>query len=330
MKPLHLLLLALSCVVGDLLAAAGTAPRTHVLIVGSSTAYPIIATVAERFGRDPDHATPVVESTGTGGGFKLFCGGSGPSTPDLVMASRPMKDSERRQCTDNDVVDIREIKIGYDGVVIVNRRGAPAFSLSNRDIWLAMAQQVPRTPDGDELVTNFHERWSDVNPDLPDVPIRILGPPPTSGTRDILLERLLRKACDTFPALHELIETDPQAFAQRCYTLREDGAFVNAGENDGRLVRKLLNDPDAVGILGFNFLDRNYDRLQAASIDGIEPRFELIESGIYPLSRPLYLYAKPRHARVVPELDLFVEELVASHASGREGYLVDHGLIPLR
>lgn len=329
MRPVKPVLMALLCLAGSHLGAA-TEPRQHVLIVGSSTEYPIIATVAERFGRDPNHATPVVESTGTGGGFKLFCAGNGVSTPDLVMASRPMKDSERRQCADNDVVDIREIKIGYDGVVMVNRRGAPTLKLNNRDIWLAMAQRVPDTSDPERLVANPYRRWRDLNPELPDVPIRIMGPPPTSGTRDILLERLLRSACEAVPALHHLAENDPQAFTERCFTLREDGAFINAGENDGRLVRKLLNDPDAVGILGFNFLDRNRDRLQAATIDGIEPRFELIESGIYPLSRPLYLYAKPRHARLVPQLDEFIDELVSAHASGQDGYLVDHGLIPLR
>jgi phosphate transport system substrate-binding protein len=329
-KRLALALIALPWLIGSVVGAVGTNPRAHVLVVGSSTAYPIIATAAERFGRTPGRATPVVESTGTGGGFKLFCAGSGLSTPDLVMASRPMKESEKQLCAGNGIVDIREIMIGYDGVVIVNRRGAPRFSLNKRDIWLAMAKEVPQPSEPSAFMPNPYRSWHDINPDLPDVAIRIMGPPPTSGTRDILLERLLGNACRRVPIMRELSANNPQAFAERCYTLREDGAFVNAGENDGRLVRKLLNDLDAVAILGFNFLDRNRDRLQAATIDGIEPRFELIESGIYPLSRPLYLYAKPRHARIVPQLDDFIDELVAPHASGSEGYLIEHGLIPLR
>jgi phosphate transport system substrate-binding protein len=334
-RPAVLILsIAAIMLVSGLLAASANAvnlnPRHHILIVGSSTAYPIITAAAERFGRRPASMTPVVESTGTGGGIKLFCAGIGPSTPDLVMASRAMKDSERRQCLGNGVNDIREIKIGYDGIVVANRRGSPRFSLNKRDLWLALARQVPAAAEPHRFIANPYRSWQAINPDLPDVPIRVMGPPPTSGTRDILLERLLRNACLEFAPLRTLSETDQALFEQRCYHLREDGAFINAGENDGRLVRKLIDDPNALGILGFNFLDRNRDRLQAAAINGIEPRFELIESGIYPLSRPLYLYAKPLHNRIVPDLSDFVDELTQAHASGGEGYLVDEGLIPLQ
>lgn len=304
--------------------------RSHILVVGSSTAYPIITAAAERFGRIPGFSTPVVESTGTGGGIKLFCAGLGPSTPDIVMASRPMKASERSRCIRNGVNDIREIQIGYDGIVVASKKGGPRFSLDKRHLWLAMAKQVPVVKgEASVLEPNPYKRWRDISPDLPDMPIRLLGPPPTSGTRDILAERLLSRACSEFAVLDSMRHQDQQQFEKACFTLREDGAFVNAGENDARLIRKLMSDPQAVGILGFNFLDRNRDRVQAATIGGIEPRFELIESGVYPLSRPLYVYAKPAHVRLVAQLADFLDELTAPHSSGPEGYLVDLGLIPL-
>jgi phosphate transport system substrate-binding protein len=310
--------------------AAALEPRQHVLVVGSSTTYPIIAAAAERFGRRAGVATPVVEATGTGGGFKLFCAGLGPSTPDVVMASRPLKPSERRECDANGVGDIREIKLGYDGIVIVNQKRGPKLHLDKRELWLAIAKRVPAAGDTGELVDNPYRNWRDIDPELPDLPIRVLGPPPTSGTRDILLERLLRRACAALPALAAIAARSEADFEAACYRLREDGLFVNAGENDARLVRKVVDDADAVAILGYNFLDRNRERLQAATIEGVEPAFELIESGAYPLSRPLYVYAKPQHATRVPHLDAFLDELTAAHSAGPGGYLVDKGLIPLR
>ena len=309
--------------------AADLSQRQHILIVGSSTAYPIIAAAAERISRQSDMITPVVEATGTGGGIKLFCNGIGLDTPDIAMASRPMKDSERAACAGNHVEDIREIKIGYDGIVIANSRDAPRFMLSSDDLYRALAREVPSPSQPERLIANPYRSWREVNPDLPDLPIRILGPPPTSGTRDILAERLLQSVCLESAALRAMFDTDRAEFKQHCHALREDGAFVNAGENDARLVRKLIGDPDALGIFGYNFLDRNRDRLQAASIDGIDPEFELIESGTYPLSRPLFLYLKQQHARVVRGLESFVEALVSVEVSGPEGYLVDQGLIPL-
>ena len=309
--------------------AADLSQRRHILIVGSSTAYPIIAAAAERISRQSDMITPVVEATGTGGGIKLFCNGIGLDTPDFAMASRPMKGSERAACAGNHVEDIREIKIGYDGIVIANSRDAPRFMLSSDDLYRALAREVPSPSQPERLIANPYRSWREVNPDLPDLPIRILGPPPTSGTRDILAERLLQSVCLESAALRAMFDTDRAEFRQHCHALREDGAFVNAGENDARLVRKLIGDPDALGIFGYNFLDRNRDRLQAASIDGIDPEFELIESGTYPLSRPLFLYLKQQHARVVRGLESFVEDLVSVEVSGPEGYLVDQGLIPL-
>jgi phosphate transport system substrate-binding protein len=303
--------------------------RQHILIVGSSTAYPIIASVAEHFGRQSGGISPVVESTGSGGGLKLFCSGLGLATADIAMASRRMKDSERMDCARNGVNDIREIKIGYDGIVIASAKGIPKFKLSKRDIYLALAREVPLRDRPDQLIPNPYLEWSQVNPALPALPIKVLGPPPTSGTRDIFAERVLQDACMEAPLLRALRQRDPTAFQQRCHALREDGVFVNAGENDARLVRKVISDPGTLGIFGYSLLNSNRDRLRAASIDGIEPRFELIESQIYPLSRPLYLYAKPRHSALVKGLDDFIDTVVATEVSGPEGYLIDHGLIPL-
>ena len=309
--------------------AAGLPDRRHVLVVGSSTAFPIIAAAAERIGREHAIPTPVIESTGTGGGIKLFCGGYGPQRPDIAMASRRMKESERNACIRNKVYDVREIKIGYDGIVVAGNKHAPPLRLTKRDLYLAMAREVPAAGHPTRLVQNPFLRWSDINPDLPTMPIRIMGPPPTSGTRDILVERVLEPGCLDIPALQALHEQDPARFTERCHALREDGAYIDSGENDARLVRKLLGDSGALAILGYNFLDRNRDRLRAASIDGVEPGFESIESGVYPLSRPLFVYVKPQHARLISGLDTFVDALVSTDISGPDGYLIDRGLIPL-
>ena len=309
--------------------AAGLPDRRHVLVVGSSTAYPIIAAAAERIGRAHAIPTPVIESTGTGGGIKLFCGGYGLHWPDIAMASRRMKESERNACTGNKVNDVREVKIGYDGIVIAANKNTPPLRLSKRDLYLAMARVVPSADDPSRLIANPHHQWNDIDPDLPAQPIRIMGPPPTSGTRDILVERVLEPGCLATPGLLALRAQDPALFAERCRAVREDGAYIDAGENDARLVRKLLTDPDTLAMLGYSFLDRNRDRLRAASIDGVEPSYETIESGVYPLTRPLFLYIKPQHAKLVEGLDTFVDALIGADISGPEGYLIDRGLIPL-
>lgn len=311
------------------LSHAELVQRQHILVVGSSTAYPIIASAAEYFGRQSGVTAPVVESTGSGGGLKLFCSGLGLATPDIAMASRSMKDSERLDCARNDVNDIREIKIGYDGIVIASAKGTPEFRLSKRDIYLALAREVPLRGEPGQLIPNPYLAWNQIDPALPALPIKVLGPPPTSGTRDVFVERLLQDACMEVPFLRALRQRDPTGFQQRCHALREDGVFVNAGENDARLVRKVISDPGTLGIFGYSFLDSNRDRLRAASIDGIKPQFELIESGVYPLSRPLYLYVKPRHSALVKGLDDFIETVSSAEASGPDGYLIDQGLIPL-
>lgn len=303
--------------------------RQHLLLVGSSTTFPVISAATERIRRSEGGPVSVVEATGTGGGFKLFCAGLGLATPDIVMASRRMKDSERARCRENGVDAVREVRIGYDGIVVASLRGTAAMALSTRALHLALAREVPAA-DGSGLVANPYTRWNQVDPALPADPIRVLGPPPTSGTRDVLVERLMHAACLEVPALRAVAETDPEQFARRCYTLREDGPYVNAGENDARLVRKLFGDPGALGILGYNFLDRNRDRLQGAPIDGVAPTFDSIESGEYPLTRPLYLYLKEAHLGVVPGLDGFFAALISPAAIGPDGYLVEQGLIPLR
>jgi phosphate transport system substrate-binding protein len=309
-------------------ASAELRPREHILVVGSSTAYPMIAWAAEQFGRHSDFVAPVVESTGTGGGIKLFCNGLGLSTPDIAMASRPMKPVERERCHANRVNDVREIKIGFDGIVLASRRDSQPFRLKRDDLYRALARWVPDA-SGKRLIANPYKNWRQIDKALPDLPIRVYGPPPTSGTRDILVEHLLNDACLDYPMLQHLQQTDPEDFEQRCYALREDGGYVNGGENDARLVRKLLADGQALGIFGFNFLDRNRDRLQAATIDGHLPTFESIQTRRYPLSRPLYLYIKPRHYPVVPGLETFVDRLAAPRMIGPDGLLVDQGLIPL-
>ncbi|MDJ0740879.1 MAG: substrate-binding domain-containing protein [Gammaproteobacteria bacterium] len=309
--------------------AVGLPDRRHILVVGSSTTYPIIAAAAERIARDHGMLTPVIESTGTGGGIKLFCGGQGLDMPDIAMASRPMKDSERDACKRNKVFDVREIRIGYDGIVLASGKHAPPFHLSQHNLYLALAREVPAADDANRLIANPYRNWRDIDPALPDLPIRILGPPPTSGTRDMLVERVLQPICATVPVLQSIRDAAPEQFTERCHALREDGAFVDSGENDARLVRKLLTDGDALAILGYNFLDRNPDRLRAATIDGIAPTFDSIESGEYPLTRPLYLYVKPQHRRLVGGLDLFISRLVSADISGPDGFLADRGLIPL-
>lgn len=307
---------------------ADLAPRQHVHIVGSSTAYPIITAAAEYFGRSSHFPTPVIESTGTGGGFKLFCAGVGPDTPDIVMASRPIKESERRICARNHVSKIQQIRIGYDGIVIANQRRAPDYRFNHQDIHRALARWVPSASG--TLIRNPYRSWQQVNPGLPNERIQVYGPPPTSGTRDILVERLMTRACLDNPTLRELHEQDPASFLRQCQALREDGAYINAGENDTRLVRMLINNPHALGIFGYNFLDQNRDRLKAASIDGVSPDFDSIESGSYPLSRPLYLYLKTAHIRLVPGLAEFIRSVTSDESIGPEGRLIDKGLIPSR
>ncbi len=302
--------------------------RDHINIVGSSTVYPFAIQVAENFGKSTDFPTPTVESTGTGGGIKLFCGGLGLTTPDIANASRPIKKSEMQLCAKNGVDEIIEVLVGYDGITLSNSVDAKKFKLTTKDIFLALAEQVPGKRPG-KLVKNPYKLWSDVNPSLPKMEIRVFGPPPTSGTRDAFNELVLESGCQQFDWIKSLINKSARMYREVCHTIRSDGAYIDAGENDNLIVRKLSSDPTALGIFGFSFLELNAHLVQASSIDGAYPTFDTIVSGEYPVSRPLYFYAKKQHISSVPGLEQYMREFVASRTMGEEGYLVDKGMIPL-
>jgi phosphate transport system substrate-binding protein len=307
-------------------AAHAQVARDYVSIVGSSTVYPFSTVVAERFGRNTDFKTPKIESTGTGGGFKLFCSGIGVQHPDISNASRRIKQSEVDDCASNGVDRIVEVKLGYDGIVIANSRAADVFDLTLAQVYLALARNVPDPPTGERLVANPYRQWSDIDPALPNVDIEVLGPPPTSGTRDAFLELAMEAGCAGFPVVAALGEDD---FTAACHTLREDGGYVEAGENDNLIVQKLEANPDALGIFGFSFLEQNSDKVQGSKINGTTPDFDAIADGGYPISRPLYFYVKAAHVSVIPGIREFLGEFTSDAAWGDFGYLSDRGLIPM-
>lgn len=309
-------------------SASAQAGRDYIYIVGSSTVYPFSTVVAERFGRGSEHKTPKVEQNGSGGGLKLFCDGVGTQYPDIANSSRAITRSEVENCARNGVDEIIEVKIGYDGIVLANALAAPAMNLTRQDIFLALAARVPGEEDG-QLVRNPYRSWQEVNPALPATPIEVLGPPPTSGTRDAFVELAMEGGCSGIPWIRELAETDESRFKSICHMIREDGAFIEAGENDNLIVSKLQGNPSAMGIFGFSFLDQNSDKVKGAAIDGSEPTFDSIADGSYPVSRPLYFYVKKAHVDVIPGLADFLMEYTSDRAWGEYGYLSDRGLIPL-
>ncbi len=288
----------------------------EIRIVGSSTVFPFATVVAERFGRTSSFGTPVVESTGSGSGFRLFCSGVGDDTPDATNSSRAIMASEIELCRANGVTDIVEVKIGFDGIVLANSRRAEQFELTTAQIFLALAKTVP--VDG-QLVANPFTNWRQISANLPDQEIVVFGPPPTSGTRDSFVELVMETGGQTLGI------TDGTSLA----TMREDGRFVEAGENDNLIVQKLNADPDALGIFGFSFLDQNGDKIQGSAINGFDPSFENIADGLYAVSRPLYFYVKRAHLDLTPGLGDYVAEFISDTATGDEGYLSDRGLIPL-
>ncbi|WP_444929076.1 PstS family phosphate ABC transporter substrate-binding protein [Microbulbifer sp. SSSA002] len=304
------------------------AARDYISIVGSSTVYPFTTTVAERFSRATQFKTPVVESTGTGGGMKLFCQGVGESTADITGASRRIKSSELKMCNNNGV-DVVEVQVGYDGIVLANAKQAAPFKLTRKDIFLALAKEVPN-PDGSEtLIANPYKTWKDVNPALPNSKIEVLGPPPTSGTRDAFAELAMEGGCKKFGWIAAMKKTDKSAYKAICHNVREDGAYVEAGENDNLIVNKLVANPNALGIFGFSFLDQNADKVQGSLIEGQAPTFDSIADQSYPVSRPLFIYVKKQHVDVVPGVKQFLAEFTNERAWGEEGYLADKGMIPL-
>lgn len=316
--------LLLSTTAAALLAfAADAQARDQIRIVGSSTVFPFSTAVAEQFGRKTGLMTPVVESTGTGGGMKLFCSGVGESTPDITNASRRIKKSELDECVKNGVKEVTEVKIGFDGIVLANSKQREPMALTEKEVWLALAKEVP--VDG-KLTANPYKMWNEINPSLPAERIEVLGPPPTSGTRDAFVELVMDKGCAEFPEIEALAEDAKQA---ACQTVREDGVYVDAGENDNLIVQKLESNPAALGIFGFSFLDQNIDKLQGSTIQGVEPTFENIADGSYPIARSMYFYVKNAHVGVIPGIREFVDEFTSEAAVGEEGYLADKGLIPL-
>ena len=299
--------------------------RDQIRAVGSSTVFPFTTTVAENYARTSGRKAPIVESTGTGGGFRLFCAGVGTQHPDISNASRPITKSEIETCAKNGVTSITEVKIGFDGIVLAVKKGSAKFDLTRQQVWLALARQVPRNG---QLVANPHQRWSDIDPSLPNIAIEVMGPPPTSGTRDAFVEMVLDFGCKDFAEIKAI--ADARARAQACAAIREDGKFIEAGENDNLIVQRLVAGQGvAIGIFGFSFLEENLDKLQAKHVDTVEPTFENISSGKYPVSRSMFVYVKNAHAGVIPGLREFVSEYVSDRSMGENGYLEKKGLIPL-
>ena len=293
-------------------SATAAAARDQIRIVGSSTVFPFSTAVAEQFGKTTDFQTPVVESTGSGGGLKLFCAGVGTEHPDITNASRRMKATEFATCQENGVTEVTEAIIGYDGIVVANAKDGPSYSITREQLWTALAAEGPKP-----------EKWSDVDPSLPAIKIEVLGPPPSSGTRDAFEELVMREACLSLGI------GDKAHCKKDGQHIREDGAFIEAGENDNLIVSKLEANPSALGVFGFSFLDQNADKLKGAMVDGVEPTFENIAGGEYPVSRSLYFYVKNAHVGVVPGVAEYAAEFMSEQASGEDGYLVDKGLIPL-
>lgn len=344
-------------VVGALtLAATPAMARDQINIVGSSTVFPFATAVAEKFGNATEFKAPKVESTGSGGGLKLFCKGVGAHTPDIVNTSRRMKKKEWQTCQDAGVTDIVEFKIGFDGIAMATAKSGPALALTRKQVYMALAAMVPDA--NGKLIKNPNTLWSDVDPSLPATKIEVLGPPPTSGTRDAFEELALGGGAKTIGWLKELRELKtgdakievlakthgiPASFLVRggkptkgknifkkiAYHIREDGAYIEAGENDNLIVSKLEANPKAVGVFGYSFLEQNADKVKGASVDGVLPEFEAISSGQYPVSRSLWFYVKKAHVGVIPGIQEFVREWTKDATFGEEGYLVDKGLIPM-
>jgi phosphate transport system substrate-binding protein len=314
---------AFATLAGLAMTAGAAEARDQIRIVGSSTVFPFTTAVAETFGKQGRFKTPVVESTGTGGGFKLFCAGIGEDTPDISDASRPIKDSEVATCRQNGVTAVTEIVIGYDGIAVANAKSGPAASLTRKQIWLALAKRVPVNG---RLVDNPYRTWAQIDPSLPNEKIEVLGPPPTSGTRDAFVELVMDVGCADFPEIKAL---QGDAHKTACEALREDGGYIEAGENDNLIVQKLESNPAAFGIFGYSYLEQNADRIQGAQIEGVAPSFETVADKSYPIGRELFIYVKNAHVGVIPGMREFVAEYVSERSMGEDGYLAGKGLITL-
>ena len=307
-------------------SATAAAARDEIRIVGSSTVFPYTQAVAEQFANVTGAPSPIVESTGTGGGMKIFCEGIGEQHPDITGASRAMKPSEYELCQKNGVTDISEALIGFDGLSIaISRENGKDWDLTLGEIYLALGAQVP--VEG-EWKDNPYTMWNEINPDLPAVEILAYGPPPTSGTRDAFVELAMHAGCEELAYVHDG-GFDGDWVKENCSRMRTDGPFVEAGENDNLIVQRLEADPNALGIFGYSFLYENLDKLKAISIEGVEPSTDTIADKSYPVSRPLYFYVKNAHRGVIPNLNEFLDEYMSDDALEPGGYLSERGLVPL-
>ena len=317
--------------VAALITGTPALARDQVKIVGSSTVFPYTQAAAEEFGKKTGKKAPVVESTGTGGGMKIFCKGVGESNADITGASRAMKKSEWELCTKNGVTDVTELLIGYDGLSVAQSKKGRPMDLSKEHIFLALAAEVPQ---GNKLVANPNKKWSDIDKSLPDTEITIYGPPPTSGTRDAFVELAMHKGCaglDYFKKMKsELAKGDyKKLIKEKCTPMRQDGPFIEAGENDNLIVQRIEADPNALGIFGYSFLYENQDKLQGVKIGGTAPGFDTIADGSYGLSRPLFIYIKNPHRKVIAGMEEFIAEYTSDDAMGEDGYLYERGLVVL-
>ena len=317
--------LALSIAAALALTTTAAHARDNIEIVGSSTVYPFATIVAEQFAKKTGNPAPKVESTGTGGGIKLFCAGAGVDSPDIANASRRMKKSEYDTCAKNGVDKVTEIQIGFDGIAIANAKTAPEFDLTLKDLFMALGKKVPNAKG--ELVANPYKTWKEVNPALPEQKIEVLGPPPTSGTRDAFAEMVMEGGCKGIAALDAI--KDEKEHKAACQGIREDGAYIEAGENDNLIVQKLEANKNALGIFGYSFLEENADKVKGSKVAGVTPEFETIAGGKYPISRPLFIYVKNSHAEQVKGIKEFIKEFTSEAAWGDDGYLADKGFIPM-
>lgn len=303
------------------------AARDQIKVVGSSTVFPYSQAAAEEFANKTGKPAPVVESVGTGGGFKAFCGGIGPDHADITGASRAIKSSELELCTTNGVTDITEALIGYDGLSIAHASSAPDMDLTEEQIFKALAAELPDGNGG--FVANPNKTWADIDPSLPSFAITVFGPPPTSGTRDAFVELVMHDGCKDLAGMADLKKADEKKWNEVCSRMRQDGPFVEAGENDNLIVQRLEADANSVGIFGYSFLYENSDKLKAVQVNGIAPTFDTIADGSYPVARPLFFYVKNAHRDVIPGMKEFLEEYVSEGALGPDGYLAERGLTPL-
>jgi phosphate transport system substrate-binding protein len=296
-------------------------------IVGSSTVAPFSRTVAERFGAVTRFPTPIVESTGTGGGFRAFCEGAGPLYASIANASRPITPSEIELCARNGVTGIAEVAMGYDGIVLGISINGPDYRMTLEQLYLALAAEIPDGRGG--FVPNPYNRWSDISPDLPDTQITVFGQPPTSGTRDAFVELAMEPGARAISQMEALRTQNRDLFREKTHTLRTDGRWIDFGEHDSAIIQSLIRSPEALGVLGFSFLEQNADRIKGTWFDGVEPTFDNIASGEYGLARLIYFYAKEQNLALVDGLAEFIAFSVDDDAAGPEGYLLEQGLIPL-